>query len=53
MSKRRGHGEGSVYQRKDGRWVASMSLEGRKRKDFYGETKKEVLDQLKTAFYQQ
>ncbi len=53
MSKRRGHGEGSVYQRKDGRWVASMSLEGRKRKDFYGETKKEVLDQLKTALYQQ
>lgn len=50
---RRGHGEGSVYQRKDKRWVASITLEGRKRKYFYGETKKEVLEQLKTALHQQ
>jgi hypothetical protein len=50
---RRGHGEGSVYQRKDKRWVASITLVGRKRKYFYGETKKEVLEQLKTALHQQ
>src|SRR5947209_19136652 len=50
---RRGHGEGSVYQRQDKRWVASITLEGRKRKYFYGETKKEVLEQLKTALHQQ
>lgn len=26
MSKRRGHGEGSIYQRKDGLWVAELYL---------------------------
>ena len=44
---RRGHGEGSIYQRKDGRWAASMTLEGLKRKTFYGKTSKEVKEQLK------
>ena len=29
--KQRGHGEGSIYQRKDGRWAASITLEGGKR----------------------
>jgi integrase len=53
MAKQRGHGEGSVYQRKDGRWVASITLENRKRKYIYGETKKEVLDKLKVALYEQ
>ncbi len=50
---RRGHGEGSIYQRSDGRWVASISLEGGKRKTFYGKTRKEVQEQLKTALYEQ
>src|SRR5438105_4896353 len=50
---RRGHGEGSIYQRKDGRWAASISLEGRKRKTFYGKTRREVQEQLKTALHQQ
>ncbi len=26
MAKRRGHGEGSIYQRKDSRWVARNVL---------------------------
>jgi integrase len=50
---RRGHGEGSIYQRKDGRWVASITLEHRKRKYFYGETRKEVQEKLKTVLHEQ
>jgi len=50
---RRGHGEGSIYHRSDGRWAASISLEGGKRKTFYGKTRKEVQEQLKTALHQQ
>ncbi|MFL5696617.1 MAG: tyrosine-type recombinase/integrase [Ktedonobacteraceae bacterium] len=49
---RRGHGEGSIYQRKDGRWAGSITLEGRKRKTFYGKTRKEVQEQLKVALHQ-
>jgi integrase len=50
---RRGHGEGSVYQRKDGRWVASVTIENRKRKYFYGDTRKEVQEKLKVALHEQ
>jgi integrase len=50
---RRGHGEGSIYQRKDGRWAASITLENRKRKTFYGKTRKEVQEQLKIALHEQ
>src|SRR6266581_3989005 len=50
---RRGHGEGSIYLRSDGRWAASISVEGGKRKSFYGKTRKEVQEQLKTALHQQ
>ena len=52
---RRGHGEGSIYQRKDGRWVASITLEGlgRKRKMFYGKTRKEVQEKLRVALNEQ
>ena len=50
---RRGHGEGSIFQRSDGRWAASISLESGKRKTFYGKTRKEVQEQLKTALYDQ
>jgi integrase len=50
---RRGHGEGSIYLRSDGRWAASISLEGGKRKTFYGKTRREVQEQLKTALHQQ
>lgn len=50
---RRGHGEGSIYQRSDGRWAGSISLEGGKRKTLYGKTRKEVQQQLKAALHQQ
>src|SRR5258708_35752202 len=53
MAKRRGHGEGSIYLRDDGRWAASLSLENRKRKTLYGKTKKEVQEKLKKALREQ
>jgi integrase len=50
---RRGHGEGSIIRRKDGRYQAAITLENHKRKYFYGKTRKEVQDKLKTALYEQ
>lgn len=50
---KRGNGEGSIYQRKDGRWTAEISLEGGKSKFLYGKTRKEAQDKLKTALYEQ
>lgn len=51
MSKRRGHGEGSIFQRRDGRWVGQIDLgweEGRRqRKQVYGSTEREVIDRLR------
>jgi integrase len=52
MAKRRGHGEGAIYQRdSDGKWCASVDLGlvngKRRRKVIYGETRKEVADKLK------
>jgi integrase len=48
--KRRGHGEGSVYQAKsDGRWVAALMLPSGKRKYLYAKTRKEVGEKLKAA----
>jgi integrase len=49
--KRRGRGEGSVFERDDGQWVGNISLgyseSGmRKRRTVYGATKQEVLDKL-------
>jgi integrase len=41
--RRRGSGEGSIYQRKDGRWAAAITVTGTKRKTFYGKTQAEVL----------
>lgn len=51
--KRRGAGEGSIYRRKDGRWAASISLGGRRRKTFYGKTRQEVQEAMKQALYEQ
>ena len=52
MSKR-GMGEGSIYKRKDGRWAATIDLgwlDGRrKRKTFYGNTRRKVQEQLTIA----
>ena len=51
MSKRsRGNGEGTIYQRKsDGKWCASLMLEGGKRKVLYGKTRQEVARKLRDA----
>jgi integrase len=46
---RRGHGEGTIYQRKDGRYEASLRLGEGKRRSFYGKTRKEVRDKLNEA----
>ena len=51
MRKRRGRGEGSVYERSDGRWAGSLTFgyneQGRRRRRVvYGATKQVVLDQL-------
>lgn len=51
---RRGNGEGSIYQRKsDGKWVGSVTLENRKRKVFYGNTRREVQEKMKVALREQ
>lgn len=44
--RRRGHNEGSIYQRADGRWVGSVTLENGKRKDVYGATRREAAERL-------
>jgi integrase len=44
MGKRRANGEGSVYQRKDGKWLASVTLANGKRKVVYGKTQKEAVE---------
>src|SRR4051812_19034752 len=48
-TKRRGHGEGTIKHRADGLWEARVSLEGGKRRSFYGKTRKEVQDKLRAA----
>lgn len=54
MSTRRGSGEGSIYQRADGRWVAALDLgkddnEKRQRKVLYGRTRADVRSKLLQA----
>lgn len=50
---KRGQNEGSIFQRKDGRWVALLNQgwqNGKRvRKSYYGETRKEVQEQLTKA----
>lgn len=55
MAKKRGNGEGSIYQRKDKKWVAQMTV-GRdpttgkpKKRYFYGKTRNEVATKLNEA----
>src|SRR5713101_4535940 len=50
---KRGNGEGSVYKQRNGLWAASISIEGDKRKYFYGKTRKEVQEKLAAALQQQ
>ncbi|MBA3824136.1 MAG: site-specific integrase [Ktedonobacterales bacterium] len=42
MKGRRGNSEGTITQRKDGRWEARVSLPNGKRKSYYGKSQKEV-----------
>ncbi len=51
--KHRGHGEGTIYLRQDGRWAASITLESGKRKTFYGKSRKAVQEKLKGALHDQ
>jgi len=58
MASRRGHGEGSIYQREsDGRWCSTVDLGWvngkRKRKVIYGKTRKEVAEKLKVVLRDQ
>src|SRR5258708_6723001 len=46
---RRSKGEGTIFQRKDGRYSAALTLENHKRVYFYGKTKKEVREKLQEA----
>jgi integrase len=50
---KRGHGEGSIYKRQDGRWVAVVDFGWqngkRDRKSLYGRTRREVQEQLSLA----
>ncbi len=49
MSKRRGHGEGTIKQRSDGRWEGQVSLPDGRRKSVYGKTRREAQDKLRAA----
>jgi integrase len=46
---KRGNGEGSIYQRKDGRWVGALTLSNGKRKAVYGSSWQEAKDKLRQA----
>ncbi len=48
-NRNRGQGEGSVYLRKDGRWAASISQPGGKRRTFYGRTAAQAREKLAAA----
>src|SRR5919107_3513343 len=51
-NERRGRGEGSIYRRKDGRWVGQNDLPtdlGKKTKYIYGKSRKEVATKLTNA----
>ena len=48
MAGRRGKGEGSIYRRKDGRWVGQYEVNG-KRRYVYGRIRREVAEKLSNA----
>lgn len=51
MHHRRGNGEGSIYQRKDGVWCASMLTPNGRRKVIYGHSHNEVRRKLSEALH--
>src|SRR5262245_11469274 len=58
MVKKRGNNEGTIARRKDGRWMAQMTLghdpaTGKlQRATFYGKTRQEVADKLTKAWHE-
>lgn len=51
---RRGNFEGSIYKREsDGRWAGVITVDGGKRKYFYGKTRKEVAEKMKVGLRDQ
>src|SRR5438874_9109313 len=50
---RRKYGEGSVFQRSDGRWVAQIRLENGKLKQIYRKSEKEANIALRKALHEQ
>lgn len=54
---RRGPNEGSIYQRKDGRWASDVTLGyengKRKRKTLYGATREDVFEKLTDTLHKQ
>lgn len=49
---RRGNGEGSIYQRADGRWVGQATLPSGDRKYIYGRSQREVRDRISAVLTQ-
>ena len=49
MASRRGHGEGTIKHRRDGRWEAMFTLPNGTRRSVYGKTRKGVQDKLRVA----
>jgi integrase len=49
MATRRGHNEGTIKHRSDGRWEAMFTLPNSRRKSLYGKTRKEVQEKLRAA----
>src|SRR5215472_9834539 len=52
MVARREYGEGSVFQRKDGRWVAAIRLENGKKKLIYCKSEKDARVTLRKALHE-
>ncbi len=56
MASRRGHGEGSIFQRGDGRWIGSVDLgwrDGkRQRRHYSAASRREVADKVAAALHE-
>jgi len=50
---RRRNGDGTIYERKNGTYAATFTIEGGKRKTIYAKTYKEAQEKLKKALYEQ
>jgi integrase len=50
---KRGNGEGSIYQRRDGRWVAQVTRDDGPPKYYYGQTRDAVKRKLTQALHDQ